>query len=290
MQLIFIAVVAYVIYLYASRETRRDKAVETRVRRMLGARTEYAEFDEVYFEAAKAYAIAKGGGGDDRAASADVMIAGHALSVTFVRDNGGGTVFMIESVADRDAWLLSSMGVTSPSPSPRPVQQMARTAPPEAPPQPRAPTRQELIGCMEETLLEMKEAIDDLSPAEKASLFAMLKVPMALNRALPEEDRLHYAVMLSDYLKRNVEDLAAKCVDEIVGKEWKDFQGKAGGHAFTISVLLLTLEMIGRRQGVGPVNRTHFSWIEFRSLPERIDDSLSDFANAPNRKATLPIR
>lgn len=290
MQLIFIAIVAYVIYLYASRETRRDKAVETRVRRMLGARTEYAEFNEVYFEAAKAYAIAKGGGGDDRAASADVMIAGQPLSVTFVRDNGGGTVFMIESVAKRNAWLHSSMGVTSPSSSSKPIQQMERTAPPEAPSQQKMPTKEELVGCMKETLLEMKGAIDDLAPSEKASLFALLKVPMVLNRTLPEEDSLHYAIMLSDYLARNVEDLAAKCVDEIIGKEWNDFQGKAGEHAFAISVLLLALEMIGRRHGVGPVNRAHFSWIEFRALPERIDESLSDFPNALNRKTTLPIR
>src|SRR5690554_5071865 len=86
------------IYRFASRRSRRDEAVEERVRRMVGARRAYADFPELYFEAARAYAIAKGGSAssEDDAASVTMVVDGRPYFVVFTKDHpGGGTLIGI---------------------------------------------------------------------------------------------------------------------------------------------------------------------------------------------------
>ncbi|KAB2784578.1 hypothetical protein F9K97_16515 [Brucella anthropi] len=71
----WIALAGCAIYFYASRKSRRDEAVETRVKKMVSAGKDYAVFSDLYFEAARSYAIAKGAqAADHEAASATVLV------------------------------------------------------------------------------------------------------------------------------------------------------------------------------------------------------------------------
>jgi len=75
------------IYWYASRKSRRDEAVEKRVRRVVLARQNHVTFPDLYFEAARAHAIAKGGGtgGEEDSASVTMVIEGTPYFVVFTR-------------------------------------------------------------------------------------------------------------------------------------------------------------------------------------------------------------
>lgn len=88
------------IYWYASRKSRRAEAVEERVRRMVLARQNHATFPDLYFEAARAYAIEKGGGtgGEQDSASVMMVIERTPYFVVFVRDlPDGGTMISVTS-------------------------------------------------------------------------------------------------------------------------------------------------------------------------------------------------
>lgn len=83
----------YVIYVFASKKSRRDDAVEDRVKRMISAGREYAVFSDLYFDAARSYAMAKGAKAPEQdAASATIIVNSRSYFVTFMKDSGGGTV------------------------------------------------------------------------------------------------------------------------------------------------------------------------------------------------------
>jgi hypothetical protein len=96
------------IYLFASRKSRRDDAVELRVRRMVSGGVSNATFHDLYFEAAKAYAIAKGATAADRdAASATMLVDGRTYFVVFMRERGSGTTISVRDAASVERELLS---------------------------------------------------------------------------------------------------------------------------------------------------------------------------------------
>jgi hypothetical protein len=96
------------IYWYASRKSRRDEAVEKRVRRVVLARQNHVTFPDLYFEAARAHAIAKGGGtgGEEDSASVTMVIEGTPYFVVFTRvpvpEGGGTTISVTEHDRIRD--------------------------------------------------------------------------------------------------------------------------------------------------------------------------------------------
>ena len=84
------------IYLYASRKSRRDDAVEIRVKRMVSAQKDSATFNDLYFEAAWSYAIAKGAKASDKdAASTTMLVNGRPYFVVFMREFSGGTTISV---------------------------------------------------------------------------------------------------------------------------------------------------------------------------------------------------
>lgn len=106
---IFLAFVAFgvAIYFYASRKSRRDDAVEARVKKMVAARKDYATFNDLYFEAARSYAIAKGALSPERdAASATMLVNGRSYFVVFMKETGGGTTISISDTKTIENELL----------------------------------------------------------------------------------------------------------------------------------------------------------------------------------------
>lgn len=277
MPIMLIIIVGFVLYMYASRDSRRDKAVELRLRRMLHAGRDYAIFNDIYFEAARAYAIAKGcSGRDGDAASADVMIDGRAISVTFLRDSGGGTTFMTETVASRDAWLEAS------------IRQEMRLIEPEPEPEPEPdnmpPTREEAIDFMTSMVMEFNVNIILLPDSEYAQLFRRMEVPIILSKNISEGEMAQYIQRLMIYVAINARLVATWVVDEIIGDAGADFKGSAEGADFVLVMLLRGLEMISLGIGEGSAHRSDFNWIDFRSLPGRVQSVASKF-NGPKANA-----
>lgn len=88
----WLALTGYAIYILASRKSRRNDAVEDRVRKMISAGKKYTTFGDLYFEAARSYAIAKGANAPDKdAASTKMIVNGRTYFVVFMKDHGGGT-------------------------------------------------------------------------------------------------------------------------------------------------------------------------------------------------------
>jgi hypothetical protein len=97
-----------VIYLFASRKSRRDEAVEERVRRMVSGGVSNATFHDLYFDAARAYAIAKGATAAERdAASATMLVDGRPYFVVFMRERGSSTAISICYAESVERELLS---------------------------------------------------------------------------------------------------------------------------------------------------------------------------------------
>lgn len=93
----WLAVVGFGIYLVASQKSRRSDAIESRVKKMVSVGQDYAVFADLYFEAARSYAIAKGAkAADENAASAHIVVDGRTYFVVFTRAASGGTIFGVE--------------------------------------------------------------------------------------------------------------------------------------------------------------------------------------------------
>ena len=108
--LILIIAVALIVYFFASSKTRRDTAVESRVNRMVSSGVSSSTFPDLYYEAAKSYAISKGAtAADHESASAKVVISGTVYFVVFIRDTGGGTIITVERDSDVTKRILDDM-------------------------------------------------------------------------------------------------------------------------------------------------------------------------------------
>lgn len=72
-------------------KARRRKAIEERVTRMFLAGVDSADFGDIYFEAARKFAIETGAKHLDRdAASTYIQLGGRLYSVIFTRSSSGG--------------------------------------------------------------------------------------------------------------------------------------------------------------------------------------------------------
>ncbi|MGG5889447.1 hypothetical protein ACLF3G_20110 [Falsiroseomonas sp. HC035] len=111
----WLGLVGYGIYLYASRKSRRDDAIESRVRRMVGAGVATADFPDLYYDAARAYAVAKGAtAADDDSAAATVVVDSRSYFVVFIKQStGGGTSMSVSDSRQLERQLTSHV-------SPRP--------------------------------------------------------------------------------------------------------------------------------------------------------------------------
>lgn len=90
--------VAVVVYFFASSKTRRDTAIESRVQKMIRGNVDFASFSDLYFEAAKSYAVSKGAtAADDQSASAKVVVNGTVYFVVFTRQRDGGTSISVDT-------------------------------------------------------------------------------------------------------------------------------------------------------------------------------------------------
>ena len=70
---------------------------------MVSAGKDFAVFNELYFEAARSYAVAKGAtAADNEAASARMVVGSRTYSVVFVRDLRGGTAISIRDAREID--------------------------------------------------------------------------------------------------------------------------------------------------------------------------------------------
>lgn len=99
--ILIVAVVAAVVYFFASSKSRRDAAVESRVTKMVSAGVRSSTFPDLYYEAAKAYAVSKGAtAADNESAAAKMIIGGMVYFVVFIRDTDGGTMITAERDAD----------------------------------------------------------------------------------------------------------------------------------------------------------------------------------------------
>lgn len=108
--LIVILIVGGVVYFFASAKSRRDTAVEARVKRMVSSGVGYSTFPDLYYEAAKSYAISKGATAADReSASAKVVIDAAVYFVVFIRDTSGGTIITVERDSDVTKRVLDDM-------------------------------------------------------------------------------------------------------------------------------------------------------------------------------------
>jgi hypothetical protein len=74
-------------------KSRRRKAIEERVKRMILSGVNYAEFNDLYFEASRQFSIETGAQnpGCD-AASTHIQIGGRLYYAIFTRSLSGGTV------------------------------------------------------------------------------------------------------------------------------------------------------------------------------------------------------
>lgn len=93
----WLALLGYGIYIFASRTSRRNDAVESRVKKMVAAGRGSASFSDLYFEAARSYAIEKGAKAPEpNAASAHILVDGRKYFVVFSRAASGGTMISVE--------------------------------------------------------------------------------------------------------------------------------------------------------------------------------------------------
>lgn len=87
--IVVLVVVCYVVYLIASAESRREKAIVGRVRSMIAQGQSHTLFAGLYFDAARKYASEKGGRANEAdVASVYMLIDGRRWDVMFFRDIG----------------------------------------------------------------------------------------------------------------------------------------------------------------------------------------------------------
>jgi hypothetical protein len=84
------------IYSVASHKSRRDKAVESRVKRMVSKGLDQAWSSDLFFEAARSYAVSKGAKAPEKdAASTHMLVDSETYFVVFTRAAHGGTMISV---------------------------------------------------------------------------------------------------------------------------------------------------------------------------------------------------
>lgn len=96
----WLALAGYAIYVFSSRKSRRDEAVESRVKKLIAAGRGYSTFSDLYFDAARKYAEDKGGTSEHDYASVRMIVSDRLYSVSFMNDGGGGTNISVRDWRD----------------------------------------------------------------------------------------------------------------------------------------------------------------------------------------------
>ena len=82
---IFIGIVViYIVYLILTAKSRRRKEIFKRLNYMVTNGYAEMEFNDIFFDACKGYALDNGGYADNSGASVDVLINGRRWTVTFI--------------------------------------------------------------------------------------------------------------------------------------------------------------------------------------------------------------
>ncbi|MFD3191763.1 hypothetical protein ACFMPD_16045 [Sedimentitalea sp. HM32M-2] len=117
----WLLVIGGLIYFVASHKSRRDKAVESRVKRMVSKGLDQALSSDLFFEAARSYAVSKGARAPEKdAASTHMLVDGEMYFVVFARAAQGGTMI---SVRPKDEGRTEVMGHVTPK---KPQRRQAR--------------------------------------------------------------------------------------------------------------------------------------------------------------------
>ena len=107
---IVIIIVGGIVYFFASSKSRRDSAVEARVKKMVSSGVHSSTFSDLYSEAARSYAVAKGAtAADHESASAKVVIDGQVYFVVFIRGHDGGTMITVNLDRNVENSILEDM-------------------------------------------------------------------------------------------------------------------------------------------------------------------------------------
>ena len=124
----WLALIGLGIYLVASRKSRRSDAIESRVKKMVLAGKDYAVFADLYFEAARSYAVEKGAkAADENAASAHIVVDGRTYFVVFSRAASGGTIFGVEEADSVRQRIFDDVMEKSQKPAPAPASRNNKT-------------------------------------------------------------------------------------------------------------------------------------------------------------------
>lgn len=100
----------YCIYIFASRKTRRDNAVESRVKKVISSSGDSLDFNDLYYESAKSYAISKGAtAADNESASTKIIVNGMTYFAIFIRNSGGGTSIVVRDAKAVDKELMDDL-------------------------------------------------------------------------------------------------------------------------------------------------------------------------------------
>lgn len=92
----WLVLIGGLIYFVASHKSRRDKAVENRVKRMVSKGLDQALLSDLFFEAARSYAVSKGAKAPEKdAASTHMLVDGESYFVVFTRSAQGGTMISV---------------------------------------------------------------------------------------------------------------------------------------------------------------------------------------------------
>jgi hypothetical protein len=91
MEIFGLLLIAFLIWLFSSKKSRRASVIETRLEKMIAGGVSDATFEDVYYEAAHNYGISKGASPYDRnSIGANVLINQQTYFVSFSRSMKGG--------------------------------------------------------------------------------------------------------------------------------------------------------------------------------------------------------
>lgn len=98
---LWLVAIGIVVYIAATGKSRRSKAIETRIRRMIKGNQDFAHFPDIYYEAANGYAVDRGHRTfDQNSSSTTIALDGGVYWVVFSKAMDGGTLISIEDAFD----------------------------------------------------------------------------------------------------------------------------------------------------------------------------------------------
>ncbi|CAM3089619.1 hypothetical protein VIRA109638_13055 [Vibrio rarus] len=97
MGIVFFVVIVFFVWLFASKKSRRNSAIEKRVGRMIYGSVESATFEDIYYESAQSYAKSKGATSyNTNNIATNIQINQKMYFVMFHRTHKGGVSISIK--------------------------------------------------------------------------------------------------------------------------------------------------------------------------------------------------